>query len=70
MLKWGTNLSVRFVTKVDLSLIFPPSNCILGHASHYQSIPILWLNLQEQSAVFTKQLKKEVDTRKEGREGG
>ena len=53
-LKWSTNLSVRFVTKVYVSLIFSPSNCILGHTSHYQNVPIIWINLKEQRAVFTK----------------
>ena len=49
---------------VDVSLIFSPSNGVLGHASHYQNILIIWINLQQNRAVFTKQLKNKVDMNK------
>ena len=42
---------------VDLSLIFSPSNGILGHTSHYQSIPVIRIDIHQQRAVFAKQLK-------------
>ena len=42
-----------------MSLEFLPSNRVLRHARHYQYVLLVWINFQQDRAVFTKQLEQD-----------
>ena len=42
-----------------MSLEFLPSNRVLGHTRHYQYVLLVWINFQQDCAVFTKQLEQD-----------